>query len=98
MYKLWVLILILVSVCSCNKIENGNSLSTADLNYIRSLHLLNNNETIYKFYSEYTFHGAGNFFTDKRLAKYWIDENDKSRNHIDYAFYDDIISIQEVYD
>jgi hypothetical protein len=40
---------------------------------------------------------AGNFFTDKRIAKYWIDERDKENDQIVFAFYKDIKLIDTVY-
>jgi hypothetical protein len=82
---------------SCNHIQTGDALSSADIQYIESLHLLDQNEKIYKFYSEYKKKVAGNFFTNKRIAKYWIDERDKNKNQISFAFYPDIKSIDTVY-
>ena len=83
---------------SCQRIETGNSLSSSDLKYLESLNLLDNNERLYKFYSEYTKRVAGNFFTDKRMARYWIDERDSSKNEISSAYFSDIKSIDTVYD
>lgn len=82
---------------SCKHIETGSSLSKSDIEYIQGLNLLDKNEKIYKFYSEYKKKVAGNFFTDKRVAKYWIDERDKEKNQIAFAFYKDIQSIDTVY-
>ncbi len=50
-----------------------------------------------KFYSEYRKENSGNFFTNKRVAKYWIDKEDESKNVINSAFYKDIKSIDTVY-
>lgn len=83
--------------CSHNKIETNATLSKVDIEYIRSLKLLDTTEKIEKFYSEYTNKVAGNFFTDKRLANYWIDERDKSKDKIQFAYYKDIKSIDTVY-
>ena len=91
------LFLILLIFLSCQRIETGNSLSDSDLKYIKSLHLLDTNEKLYKFYSEHTKKVAGNFFTDKRMAKYWIDERDSSKNEISSAYYSEIKSIDTVY-
>ena len=82
---------------SCNHIETGNSLKKSDIEYIQNLHLLDKGEKIYKFYSEFKKKNAGNFFTDKRIAKYWIDNRDKEKNQISFAFYPDIKSIDTVY-
>lgn len=83
--------------CKNNRIESGESLSKADIEYIRSLNLISSDEKIYKFYSEFKKKNAGNFYTDKRIAKYWIDERDKNKNQISYAYYPDIKSIDTVY-
>lgn len=83
---------------SCNHIETGDSLSKSDIEYIQSLKLLDKDEKIYKFYSEFKKKNAGNFFTDKRIVKYWIDERDKEKNQLSFAFYKDIKSIDTVYD
>lgn len=82
--------------CS-NHIETGDTLSDTDIKYIQSLNLLDKDEKIYKFYSEFKKKNAGNFFTDKRIAKYWIDDRDKEKNQVQFAFYRDIKSIDTVY-
>lgn len=78
---------------SCNKIENNKSLNQEDIKYIQNLKLLDKNEIIYKFYSENTKETAGNFFTNKRVATYWIDKRNSKNNKLEYAFYKDIIKI-----
>lgn len=82
---------------SCHKIESGSSLSKDDINLIKDLNLLEGDEKIDKFYSEYKKEVAGNFFTDKRIATYWLDERNSEKNEIAYAFYGDIISIDTFY-
>ncbi|WP_286967483.1 hypothetical protein [Flavobacterium sp. UBA4854] len=89
-------LLFLVFFISCNKIETQSSLNKKDLNFIKSLNLLDKEETIYKFYSENTKETAGNFFTNKRVASYWIDKRKVERNEIVFAFYNDIIKIDTV--
>ena len=98
MYKsVWICILFSL-ILSCNQIEYGNSLKQSEIEYIKSLGLLEDTEEIKKFYSEHTNEIAGNFFTNKRLAKYWIDKGDSSKNVISSAFYGDIITIDTIYD
>ena len=84
--------------CSNNHIETRDTLSKADIEYIQSLKLLDKGEKFCKFYSEYKKKVAGNFFTDKRIATYWIDERNKKKNKISFAFYPDIKSIDTVYE
>ena len=83
---------------SCqNKIETDRTLSRKDKNFIYSLGLIDKGEKILKFYSEFKNEVAGNFFTDKRIAKYWIDERNKSENLVISAYYHDIVKIDTVY-
>jgi hypothetical protein len=89
--------LVMYFLISCNHIETGLSLRKSDIDYIKNLKLLDHDEKIYKFYSEFKKKNAGNFFTNKRIAKYWIDERDKEKNQILFAFYKDIKSIDTVY-
>lgn len=89
----WLLLLFL----SCNQIENNKTLSQSDIDYIRSLKLLDQDETVIKFYSEYKKKVAGNFFTDRRIATYWIDERNSEKNEVDFAYYSEIASIDTVY-
>lgn len=55
--------------------------------------LLDKDEKIVKYYSNYSKDKAGNFFTDKRIAHYWLDENDDSKTEISFAYYPDIVAI-----
>jgi len=90
-------VMVLLSSCFGNKIETDKSLKAEDKAYIQSLNLLDKDEPVYKFYSEFKNRVAGNFFTDRRMAKYWIDERDKSKDKIEYAYYPEITSIDTVY-
>ena len=87
----------LVLLVSCNKIETNDTLNKSDISLIQDLNLIDENERIIKFYSEYRKENSGNFFTNKRVAKYWIDKEDESKNVINSAFYKDIKSIDTVY-
>ena len=68
-----------------------------DFARLHSLKLLDTDEHLYKFYSEFKNGAASNFYTDKRLARYWLDEHDESKNKVEYAFYTDIAKIDTVY-
>ena len=59
--------------------------------------LLDDGEKIVRYYSNYTKEKAGNFFTDKRIAHYWLDDNDPAESDTSFAFYQDILSIDTVY-
>jgi hypothetical protein len=70
---------ILLLLISCNKIENSKTLDKKDIEFIQSLGLLEDDEIIYGFYSEFKNSVAGNFFTDQRVASYWIDERNSKK-------------------
>lgn len=91
-----ILTLTTILFLACNKIKSGNELMEKETSYIRSLGLLQDHEQIIKFYSNYKFRNAGNFFTDQRIAKYWIDKKDSTKNEIASAYYDDILAIDSI--
>lgn len=82
---------------SCNHIESGETLSQEEVDYVKRLNLLDDGENIIAFYSEYNIKGAGNFFTDRRLAAYWIDDRYAEKNDTVFAYYEDIVQIDTVY-
>ena len=82
--------------CSNQKIETGQTLKKETADIIRSLGLLGDSEQIIQFYSNYEQSKAGSFFTNKRIAHYWLDDNDKSKNDTSYAFYPDIVAIDTI--
>lgn len=90
----WVLFLFL----SCQHgIQKGQAISRNHINYIRSLGLLSDNERIILFDSQYKIRVSGNFFTDRRIAAYWTDEQDPAKSYINYALYPGIDSIKTNY-
>jgi hypothetical protein len=93
---LWCPLIVIVSL-QCNNIRAGDDLAKSDIKYIRSLGLLSTDETIINFYSELNTKAAGNFYTNKRITKYWIDKKNPDKNTIRYAFYADIKSIDTIY-
>lgn len=97
MKKYYIVILALFTLISCNKIETNQTLDKEDIKYIKSLKLLTDGENVYKFYSEYKKDVAGNFYTDRRIATYWIDERNSKKNEINYAYYKEIEKIDTVF-
>ena len=91
-----ILILSLV-LTSCQTVETGESLDEKTKAQIKKLGLLKDNEKIIKYYSNYEKDKAGNFFTDKRIAHYWLDQHDALKTDISFAYYQDIISIDTTY-
>lgn len=97
MNRLMTIPILLLILSSCNKIETGQTLNKEDIKRIKNLNLLGQDETIIKFYSEFKNSVAGNFFTDKRLAKYWLDEKDSTKNIKSSAYYSEIKSIDTIF-
>lgn len=76
--------------------QNGTSLSKADLDFIKGLGLLDDHETIILFDTQGGYNGvktSGNFFTNKRISSYWLDDKNKSKTSIKFAYYPDIDTI-----
>lgn len=90
-------VFLIMEAGSCNKIKTGNAIDTETKNVIKSLGLLEKGETIIKFYSNYQEKLAGNFYTNKRIAHYWLDENQKEESDTTFAFYQDIVSIDTIF-
>ena len=84
--------------CSNEKIETGNTLDKQTVSLIKSLGLLDKNEQIIKYYSNFEKDKAGSFFTNKRVAHYWLDMHDRNKSDSTFALYNDIISIDTVYE
>jgi hypothetical protein len=96
-FRLLVVVVGLVAA-SCDKdLQTGGDLSKDDQEFIRKLGVLEVDEKIILFDSQGGgFDGlktSGNFFTNKRIAAYWIDDSDTANTNIDYAFYEDIDTI-----
>ncbi|TPG41735.1 hypothetical protein [Flavobacterium pectinovorum] len=93
----YIFITILVLFISCNKIENHKTLNQVDIQRIKKLNLLDNSETIYQFYSEYKKDVCGNFYTNKRIATYWLDKRNAKKDNVNFAYYNDIVKIDTIY-
>ena len=89
--------LIIILLSCCNGIKTDKTLSTAEKLYIQNLGLLDSGETIIKFNSQLNNRVSGNFFSNKRLASYWIDQHDTLKNQRAFALYRDIAAIDTTY-
>lgn len=92
------LVVVGLIITSCGKdFDTGEDLSKEDMKFIKALGILDDDESIILFDSQGGgFNGlrtSGNFFSDKRIASYWIDERDTTKTSVDYAFYADIDTI-----
>lgn len=86
-------------LASCDKrLTRGEDLSRQDIEFISSLGVLDKGENVILFDSQgggfKALETSGNFFTDKRIAAYWIDTKDSTKTTIDHAFYGDIDTIR----
>ena len=97
MRNLFIIPVIIFIYIGCNRIETNDTLKKSDIKYIRSIGLLDSNEKIIKFYSQFKTRLAGNFFTDKRIATYWVDERNQSSPEIHNAYYSEVKSIDTVH-
>lgn len=93
LYNLFFILTSILLSCTNQKIETGQTLKKETTDLIRSLGLLNDREQIIQYYSNYEQSKTGSFFTNKRIAHYWLDDRDKSKNDTSYAFYPDIVAI-----
>lgn len=79
-----------------NGIQKGTALSKEDLAFIQELGILDENEEIILFHSQSgksdEVKEAGNFFTEKRIAAYWLDIS--SENAVNSALYSEIDTIR----
>lgn len=73
--------------------RKGKELSQADRDYINGLGLLDDSEQIILFDGQSDFKTSGNFFSDKRIASYWIDKRDKTKSSVNFALYSEIDTI-----
>ena len=96
MFRL-IVILLTVLICSCQHIQSGGEIKKSTYQLIRSLGLLSKDEEIIRYYSNYVEKRAGNFYTNKRIAHYWLDEHDLIKNDTSFAYYHEIISIDTTY-
>jgi len=95
--KSLLILIFALTACERNHIKTGDHLSENDIDRMQKLGLLDKGEVIYEFYSESKNSVAGNFFTDRRIAMYWIDERDKAKDQVSFSLYQDIQSIDTVY-
>lgn len=82
------------SLASCSLVDHHErSLTQQDLDFLHDLGILDSGEVVELFDSQAGFSGiekAGNFITDKRIAAYWIDDEVREVNSIEYRNIDSI--------
>lgn len=96
-YDKWVILAIITAgtiLLSCDhSARNGTELSEADRDYLKGLGLLEDNENVILFDRQSDFETSGNFFSDRRIASYWIDKRDETKSSVDFGLYSEIDTI-----
>jgi hypothetical protein len=96
-FALFLTVILFITGCTEEKIETGSTLDKKVILLIESLGLLEDGEEIIQFYSNFEKEKAGSFFTDKRVAHYWLDDFYADKSDTTFAYYGDIASIDTVY-
>lgn len=82
-----------ISLTEKSGVVTENDLSKKDIDYIKNLGLLENEEKIIYFSSQLDRETSGNFFTNKRVASYWKYDKNPKDDYVKSIFYEDIKSI-----
>jgi hypothetical protein len=93
---IYLVFVFLIQTSCSSDIKKGDQLSRKQKKYIKELGLIKKGEEIILFDSQgggmNGWKQSGNFFTDKRISAYWID-NDSTLTTIKSAYYSDIDTI-----
>lgn len=95
--KYYVWGIFLCCLFACQPIHRDKMISERLVQRLKDLNLLDEDETIYQFYSNYRKRIAGNFVSSKRVATYYIDDRSKSRDEIAFAYYENIRTMDTLY-
>lgn len=88
---------LLFLLIACENLETGKTLQRENIAFIKTLGLLDEDEQIILYYSNFKKSRAGNFLTEKRIAHYWLDQRNPARNDTSFAFFQNIASLDTVY-
>jgi hypothetical protein len=98
--KFLIIAFITFGLCtSCSQdFKSEKQLSTDEKKFIKQLGILDDGEQIILFDSQAgelfnSTETSGNFFTDRRIASYWIDGRDEAKSHVEFAFYHEVDTI-----
>lgn len=78
---------------SCNLFRDRDKVENIDLSYLESLGLFSEGEKLIWFDSQLTQSQSGNFLSDKRIASYWVDENNPEKSYQSYFMLEDVDSV-----
>lgn len=91
-----IFIMLLFSNCDDRPIK-GNRVPIDLKQKILEMGILDKNEEIILFYPSYDNKRYGNFYTNKRIACYWLESKRKNENYVQSAYYSEIKSIELKY-
>ena len=90
---LYILIIIVLITGCAEKLKHGNEISIKQKQFLRNLGLICDNENIILFSASGDIMKSGNFFTNKRVASYWLGRREPA---LHYSIYSDIVNIELV--
>lgn len=76
--------------CGYERVKSGDDLTTAQINHMQELGILDKGEEILYCSTNMNYNVSGNIITEKRIAHYWLD---KENRNIESAYYDEIDTI-----
>jgi len=94
----WLIVILAFGIYSCQYgLKNGEEISNEDKEFIRELGILDADEDIILINSQSgssdELKQAANFYSTKRLASYWLDENNDAKTLINSAYFHEIDTI-----
>jgi|GEM_PF-7082098 len=95
--KYFALGIFLCCLFSCQPNHRDKMISERLVQRLKTLHLLDEDETIFQFYSNYRKRIAGNFVSNKRVATYYLDDRSKTMDEIAFAYYENIRTMDTLY-
>lgn len=89
----YLLIVCLFFIACKSAPKTEEELTDSEVQYIKNLGLITNDEEILLFDSQSDFETSGNFFTNLRIASYWISDRAEECD-TNSAFFKDVDSLQ----
>lgn len=87
-----LLIITIMLLTGCGR-QSDSGLSSQEEAYLEALGLLSKDETVLFFDSSTKFERSGSFFTDQRVASYWLDLHTPAKSQKSSALYRDVANI-----
>jgi hypothetical protein len=88
-----VAVLLIFLLTGCGGYRSSSGVSRADRSYLTEIGLLDPGEKVLFFSSSMTVKTSGNFFTDRRVASYWLYGDDQEKRRKSSATYAEVADI-----